>query len=126
MLFVGREYRDVVPDGAHAFGDGLVYLAGLPSGIWRKHRVGGADRVHQFGDGGRDVEQQVTFLATVVVVTNAPRDPGELTGPVFDHAEFGHQGSVSSDLVGDFVDVTVAVVERLTVVHGLPLDPDLA
>ena len=124
-FLVGGEHRDVVPDGPQAFGDGLVDVAGLPSRIRREHRLGGADGFDQLADGGRDVEQQVALLAPIVVVGDATRQAGELAGSVFDHTEFGHQCSLAGDLIGDFVDIAVAVVEGLTVVHGLPLDADL-
>src|SRR5258705_6647452 len=67
----------------------------------------------------------MAFLSTVVVVGYTARDPREFAGPMFDNAELGHQSAVAGDLIGDFVDVAVSVVERLPIVHRLPLDTDL-
>lgn len=56
---------------------------------------------------------------------DAARDTGELAGLELDHTELGHQCPLAADLVGDLVDVAVAVVERLPSVEFLPLDADL-
>jgi len=123
--FVDGEDGDVVSGAAHALRDCLVDRPGYPPRERREDRLGLADGVAILDDGGGDVEEQVALLAAVVVVGDALRQTRELPGTVLDHAELGHQRAVSRDLVRDFVDVAVAVVEGLPVVHRLPFDADL-